>query len=412
MATLPAYLPMKVDISDCRIAVKYIKFPCAMRTTADDQILHLYLPRNQYWARSMLPGIARFVRAETPWFIINHSMEGIVGELTRREERPAAFLGVLTPSHGPLLDVLESRAIPAVNISSRLPPGRFELACHDDEAIGRMAAEHVCDLGPRQHAYVGVGEGQLSEQRLKGFAEGLKERGVEKPPVVFDGQPSELESWLASLPLPAAVFCATDSRARALALRVQRLGISVPDQLAILGVDNDPFECDLTRIPLSSIELRFEDLGYRAAERVWALYRGEPMRKSPLLLPPSHVEVRLSTDHLAVEDPAVREALRFIRQPHTGPLTVAAVADGIGISRRVLEKRFRKVTGRTVFEEIHNYRMERSLRLVEETNLPVETVSERIGLADTRRFVKLFKERYGMTPFAWRRFRAATPADT
>ena len=177
----------------------------------------------------------------------------------------------------------------------------------------------------------------------------------------------------------------------------------MPDELAILGVDNDPFECELTRIPLSSIELRFEELGYRAAEWLWALYRAESVRKEPLLLGPSHVEVRLSTDYLAVEDPVVGDALRFIRQPQPGHLTVAAVAAGIGISRRVLEKRFRRATGRTVFTEIHDSRMERARRLVEETNLSLDVISERIGLADTKRFANLFKERFGKTPGGWRR---------
>lgn len=374
-----------------------------MRTKGDDGILHLYLPRNQYWARSMLPGIARFVRAETPLFIVNHSEVGILPELSKSERRPAAFLGVVQKENKDLISMLQRRRIPAVNISNRQPPHSFESVVHDDYAIGAMGASHLIGLGNRLLGFVGLGETRLSAERKAGFCESLMAHGVSSPVRVFDGLPHEMEPWLAEFPLPAAVFCAGDGRARALAQRAQNLGIDVPDQLAILGVDNDPFECDLTRIPLSSIELRFEDLGYRAAQRAWALYRGEPMRESPLLLPPSHVEVRLSTDHLAVEDRVVREAMRYIRQPQPEPLTVAKVAAGIRVSRRVLEKRFRKVTGRTVFEEIHHYRMERSLRLVEETNLPVETVSERIGLADTRRFVKLFKERYGKTPFAWRR---------
>jgi LacI family transcriptional regulator len=374
-----------------------------MRTEGDDGILHLYLPRNQYWARSMLPGVARFVRTETPLAMINHSEEGLLAELTKPAQRPAGFLGLALIRDKALLKMLRGRQIPSVNISSQNPPRGMNSVIHDDHAIGQMAGMHLGQLGKRSFGYVGTVAGRLSTERLAGFREGLRQTEVAGRISVFDGQPEDLERWVEGLPLPAAVFCANDGRARAVAQRVERLGIKVPDEMAILGVDNDPFECDLTRIPLSSIELRFEELGYRAAQRVWALYCGEPLSKEPLLLEPSHVEVRLSTDYLAVEDPVVRNALRFIRQPQPGQLTVAAVAAGIGVSRRVLEKHFRQATGRTVHGEIHDFRMERALRLVEETNLPVVAISERIGLADTKRFVKLFKERYGKTPFVWRR---------
>jgi len=374
-----------------------------MRTPGDDAILHLYLPRNQYWARSMLPGIARFVRTETPLAMINHSEEGLLAELTKTARRPAGFLGLALLRDKALLKMLRGRQIPSVNISSQNPPRGMNSVIHDDHAIGHMAGMHLGQLGERTFGYVGTVAGRLSAERLAGFREGLRQREVAGRVSVFDGQPEDLERWVAGLPLPAAVFCANDGRARAVAQRVERLGMKVPDELAILGVDNDPFECDLTRIPLSSIELRFEELGYRAAERFWALYQGERVAEKTVLVGPSHVEVRLSTDYLAVEDSVVRDALRFIRQPQPEALTVAGVAAGIGVSRRVLEKRYRKATGKTVFTEIHDSRMERALRLVEETNLPVETISERIGLADTQRFVKLFKERYGKTPFAWRR---------
>jgi LacI family transcriptional regulator len=374
-----------------------------MRTQGDDGILHLFLPRNQYWARSMLPGIARFVRSESPLYIMNHGEDGVLRELSRGDVRPAAFLGVIQKSDKLLLRLLKRAQIPTVNISNRQPPPGLETVIHDDPAIGAMAAGHLAGLENRHFGYVGLGQTGLSAGRLTGLRGELTALGLGDEVSEFDGLPHEMEHWLAKLPLPAAVFCAADGRARALAQRAERLGISVPDQLAILGVDNDPFECDLTRIPLSSIELRFEELGYRAAQRAWALYCGEPVRKEPLLLAPSHVEIRLSTDYMAVEDPVVREALRFIRQPQPGQLTVAAVAAGIDVSRRVLEKRFRRATGRTVFTEIHESRLERARRLVEETSLPVETISDRIGLADTSRFIKLFKERFGKTPTAWRR---------
>ena len=337
--------------------------------------------------------------------MVNHSNEGLLPELRGATRRPAGFLGLISRRDGELLRLLWQRQIPAVNLSSRNPPDQIDSAIHDDQAIGRMAAEHLARMGERSYGFVGLGENSLSANRLSGFRDGLSGAGVRSQVSVFGSDTEDLESWIAGLSLPAALFCANDARARAVAQRVERLGVEVPDELAILGVDNDPVECQLTRIPLSSIGLRFEELGYHAAERLWALYCGEPVRGEPLLFNPSHVEVRLSTDSLAVADAVVGDALRLIRQPQPGHLTVADVAAGIGVSRRVLEKRFRRTTGRTVFTEIHACRMERARRLVEETHLSLDAISERIGLSDTKRFAKLFKEYFGKTPLRWRQER-------
>lgn len=158
------------------------------------------------------------------------------------------------------------------------------------------------------------------------------------------------------------------------------------------------------------VELNFEDLGFHAAKRLWEIIHGSKASLSHLKIPPSHVEKRLSTDFLAVEDTIAREALRFIRQPLSGPVSVAVVASEIGVSRRVLEKHFLRATGKTVFTEIHSARMERARRLVEETSLPVEIIASRIGLNDQRHFIRLFKKEHGKTPFAWRRRKFLTEA--
>lgn len=371
--------------------------------SADDGSLHVFLPVNQFWARSLLPGIARFIRAETPFFILNHSRDQLLEMMKTTQPRPAAFMSAIGSADHGLLKLLTERGIPAVNVSGRGLQQGIDSVVHDDWAIGVMAAEHLSQLGERHYFFMGLGDVEFAHKRYEGFRAKLKMLGVTAEVERFDGPTPEIDAWLKALPLPAAVFCAVDARARALALRAERLGIYVPDQLAILGVDNDPFECELTRIPLSSIHLRFEELGYRAAQRVYELYCGQEPLAQPVWLPPSHVEVRHSTDYLAVDDPVVSRAIRFIRQPHLEPISVSTVAVHLGISRRSLEKRFRKATADTVFAEIHTARMERARRLLTHTRLPVDTIAARIGLVDTRRFVRLFKQQFGSTPFVFRR---------
>jgi LacI family transcriptional regulator len=333
--------------------------------------------------------------------VINHGEGTVVEALRRARPAPAAFLGY-AGAEGELSDWLRDWGGPAVNIGGRhRPPGMVSVV-HDDEAIGRMAAEHLLEARERRYAFLGMGRDRISEGRFHGFREHLLEAGLPEPDR-SNSQGEELDDWIRALPRPAALFCGDDLRARAAAQRAERFGIQVPGEFSILGVDNDPFECEMTRIPLSSIQLRFEELGRRAAETAWELYRGNGPGQEEIRVLPSHVEVRLSTDYLAVEDGVVRVAMRTLRQWKEGGWTVAELAETVGVSRRVLEKRFRKAAGRTVFDEIHRERMERARHLVEETNLPVEHISERIGLADHRRFVRLFKERYGATPFAYRR---------
>lgn len=158
------------------------------------------------------------------------------------------------------------------------------------------------------------------------------------------------------------------------------------------------------------VELNFEDLGFHAAKRLLKIIHGSKASLPHLKIPPSHVEKRLSTDFLAVEDTIAREALCFIHQPLSGPVSVAVVASEIGVSRRVLEKHFLRATGKTVFTEIHSARMERARRLVGETSLPVEIIASRIGLNDQRHFIRLFKKEHGKTPFAWCRRKCLTEA--
>lgn len=374
-----------------------------MRTASDDGILHLSLPVDQHWSRSLLPGIARFIRSETPLSLLNHGSAGLVPALENGSTVPAGFLGALYDPDHPVIAILQRRRIAAVNISSRCRPEGVASVLHDDYAIGRMAAEHLARFGERSFLYLGLGKDHLSQDRLAGFQNYIRENVSSQRVKVIIAQREHLDRELARVKLPAAAFCAVDGRSRAMAQRAERLGIKIPEQFAIVGVDNDLFECEMTRTPLSSIELRFEELGYRAAEQFWKIYRGAPIPDEPVRITPSHVEVRLSTDFRAIEDEVVRAAMRLIEQPTDEKLSVADVATAVGFSRRALEKRFRKSTGKTIFSEINRVRMERARGLVEDTNLSTEAIAERIGLADSRRFVRLFKERFGKTPFAYRR---------
>ncbi|MCC5839879.1 MAG: substrate-binding domain-containing protein [Opitutales bacterium] len=365
--------------------------------------IYLSLHRKQHWAHTVLPGIAQHIRNHTNFYMVYYPPEEVLEILTEDSERPAGFIGHLYTSEMEMTRLLRERSIPAVNLAGLDPPEGVTTVTHDNVAIGRMGGDHLRRLGRRHFYFFGLGDHLLSHQRLAGFSASLAEVGCEVSEAVFLGSRVNFPDWLSSLKLPAAIFCASDSPARKICDAAARLGMSVPSDLAVLGVDNDPFECELTRIPLSSIALRSEELGRQAALRLDNMMRGVDMAPQTQVIPPSHIEIRLSTDYLAVEDDLIRRAIQHIRMPREDPLSVGELANELHVSRRVLEKRFRAARGHTAFDEIHIHRMERARGLVEETNLTVGQVSERIGLADTKRFISLFRERFGRTPHAYRR---------
>ena len=213
----------------------------------------------------------------------------------------------------------------------------------------------------------------------------------------------EIERWLLELPRPCAVFVSNDISARTVTNASALLGIRVPEELSILSVDNDEFECLFTSPTLSSIEIPGIQIGRLAARTLQELMEGTNARVSGSQLPPTHVIERQSTDLVATDDPAVRNAVAFIRAHYQEQLSVDQIAETAGCSRRTLERRFRNALDRTVHDELTRQRLKRSRRLLRETDLSVEAISERTGFTDQRRLNLVFKQNFGATPLEFRR---------
>lgn len=367
-----------------------------------DGILHLNL-FNQHWTRSMLPGIARVLRLYSEYALMNHPREQAPGILEQSMLRPAGFLGLVYGEDSKLREVLRARDIPAVNMSGMDPPEEIPSVFVDNRAVGRMAAEHLLKLGPRHFACLDVGDNRLSNLRCGGFQERIREEMPEMEVPRLGGTTKNFVTALAALPRPLALFCVTDNRARAAANAVLSLGLRIPGDVAIVGVDNDPFECEMTRVPLSSVVVPFEEIGAKAMETMLTLLRGETPDSWVLEIPPSHVVTRLSSDPRIFDDELVTRAVRILRQPRAKPLNVAGLAAALGVSRRTLEIRFRNAGAGTAHSLIHDMRMERAAALLKDSQLSVADVSRAIGIQDYRRFGQLFLERYGQTPGQFRR---------
>jgi LacI family transcriptional regulator len=183
----------------------------------------------------------------------------------------------------------------------------------------------------------------------------------------------------------------------------RRVNVQVPDEVAVIGVDNDEFLCNLSSPPLSSVNINSQQVGYEAAVLLDRMMAGEPAPTQPLLLTPHSVVPRESTNVLATEDRDLAAAIRFIREHACDGLRLKDCVREIGLSRRELERRMRKLLGRSPKEEITRVQIERAKELLAETDLPGSAIAEKCGYSQPRYFNQVFHGRVGLPPGAYRR---------
>ena len=382
-----------------------------MPPKARQRLIALALHEDSGFVRSVTRGIGEFFVTARPWHLVRVPPE----RLGRGVAIPRGCDGVITHvHHRRLLGPLRRAGCPVVCVSKLMEDDPFPLVGVDDRAVGEMGAAHLLDRGLTSFAYLGLYGLIFSHQREAGFAEALDRAGhptmrrrltaswlVQTPP---DTQPRlrALDDWLRNLRRPTGLFAANDAVAWFVMERCRNLGLRVPLDLAVLGVDDDDVLCRLTHPPLSSIQLPGQRIGHLAAERLEAaIQSGGPA--DPMQLPPLRVEARQSTHVLAVDDPAIADALVFIRDHATQGIGVEDVLQAVPLGRRSMERRFRATTQRSVLDEIHRVRVEAAKTLLTTTNLPIDQVGERVGFSQANYFAKIFKRHAGRTPRVHRR---------
>jgi LacI family transcriptional regulator len=199
------------------------------------------------------------------------------------------------------------------------------------------------------------------------------------------------------------IFCHNDACAREVIREVTRIGSLVPDEVAVLGVDNDEIWCELSGVQLSSIRLNTEQIGFEAASLLGRLIAGEPAPPKPILISPAEVITRRSTDVIALADAEVAKAVRFIRDRGGRDINVEDLLEQTACSRRSLEMRFRKALGRSPYKEIRRVQIERARLLLSGTDRPVREIADACGFKETRQLSTAFQERFGLSPRQYRR---------
>ena len=279
----------------------------------------------------------------------------------------------------------------------------------DDHLIAQWAADHLMELGLRHFAYYGVRQraaDRWSHARFESFRRRLAERGFDSFQYTgkhyaarnWSSMLGELVRWLRGLPRPLGIMGGNDVCARHLLEACRQLRLRVPEDVAVLGVDNDELTCELAVPPLSSIAQCTEQIGYRAAELLNELMTGLRRRPAHLVVPPLCLVKRQSTDLLMIEDPVVSRGLAFIRARANEMIGVADVVRQLDVSRSTLETRFKSKLGRTVHEEIQRVRLETARRLLLTTDLPLEEVARRVGYRAAHYMCHVFRRELQQTP--------------
>lgn len=302
---------------------------------------------------------------------------------------------------------------PVVNMAASTQKSDFPRVIPDHYGMGRMAAEHLLARGLRRLAYYGFQGLWFSQQRCQGFVDRAHEAGISCAVLEVPGNVGVPESWqkriapltrfLQRLHPPVGLLAVQDYRARTVVDECQRLGLRIPHDVAVIGIDDDPTICEFCRPTLSSVSRNSWRLGHETAALLDRLLDGLPAPADDILVPSDGVVARQSTDTIAVEDPQVAAAVHFIHDHREMVFGVDRVVEATTISRRLLEVRFRQVLGCTLYDYICRERLERAKQyLAAPQRLKLHKVAALSGFSSMEQMRLLFKRMTGMSPFQYR----------
>ena len=279
----------------------------------------------------------------------------------------------------------------------------------DNLAIAKLAVEHFLSRGFKNFAYFGNEPYYYSVDRGEKFAQLISDAGFQTH-VYINPKPSVrrksdwftkqrlLAEWVGQLPKPIAIMANNDEGASEILFACNMASVQVPEQVAILGVDNDEFICDLSQLPLSSICINSERVGYETAQLLDDIMAGKKkMANQQIVVKPSHIIVRHSTDTIAIEDADIATAVHFIRNNPKKLIGVDDVAAAAAMSRRNLQRRFQAALGRSVIDEIKHVRIETAKSHITETDLSIAKIAEILNFSSTKHLSRFFKHETGMT---------------
>ncbi len=371
----------------------------------------LFLEPNRGFGRGMLKGIARYSALNGPWTFYRKPPD----YLTASPEYDLNELKSWEPD-GIVCSIdqaaeLRRLKVPMIGYNPVNYRGCIPCVDSDDAEAGRIAAQHLLDCGHRSFAFCGYDSRPWSQLRARTFRETIEQAGgtlhcykQSKAPVSRIKEEPVLKQWLHALPKPIGVFCANDDRAATIMELCRVLGFGVPEDLSIIGADDDEYICELQNPPLSSVQIAAEQAGYEAAQLLHEIMEGHAsMDGQRISARAVGVTARQSTDVLMVQNEQVRKALQFIRENVNKPIQVRDVVNATGLSHRSLNDQFHSALGGSIIKQLTRARIDYICRLLITTDLCVYEIANTVGYRDERHFSRYFKRATGFTPQAYRR---------
>jgi len=374
----------------------------------------ILIETSRAYGRGLIRGIARYNRENGNWltyfqphglgappppWLMRWTGDGIIARIDNQKTARA----------------IAKVKIPIVNLRSTVPNLQFPFIGADNEEVARLAAEHLLERGFQHFGFCGYRRRfhpgfDTRQDRFQQLVEKAGcccntfslSRGIRRP-LTWEHEQERIGKWIESLPKPVGIMAVNDDRGLQVLDACRRIGVKVPDEAAVIGVDNDEYLCSLSIPPLSSIEVNSEQTGYRAAVLLDRLMSGKRPPKKTLKIQPRGVITRRSTDVLATDDVEVVNAVRYIRIHACRPINGEDVASFMKVSRTYLEPRIRAVLGRTIHQEIARVRIARAKELLSTTAMPIKKIAQNSGFKTVQYFTRIFLQKTGQTPAGFRR---------
>lgn len=363
----------------------------------------LLIETSREFGRQLLIGIARYSRINGPWSFYKEQT-GLKSSIPRLTSwKPD---GIIMRNSMIKQELLNLKIPTILALHDASIPKNLPIIKTDSHAIAKMASEHLIEKGFKNLAYCGFDIFEWSNVRKFSFSKYNNEAGIYthtynlSKKIKKDDWESEQQhviEWIKSLPKPVAIMACNDDRGQHILEVCKLIGLKVPDDVSVIGVDNDPMVCEIGDPPLTSIALNVESAGFHSAKLLDQLISGEKMKGQQIVVSPTHIVQRQSTDILAVNDLELAKALKFIRENAKNKILVDDIVKNTNLSRRSLEKRFRELLQRSVYDEIRRVRVELIAKFLIETDLPISQITSLFSFTDVEHISRYFKKVKGLS---------------
>lgn len=370
----------------------------------------LIIETSKAFGRGLLLSISRYAHLHGRWslFVEERGLDDPIPRWLTSSECDGIILRTRERS---LMDEVLRKQIPTVCVGEDNPPGAFSVV-NDEASSALLAADHLLERNFRHFGFVGIQDYVWSDARRDAFADKVRSAGYDcdilEPSRKTRRTPRwepvrrRLADWIQHLRKPSGIMCCYDVMARGVLDVCRELNVSVPEEVAVIGVDNDEVLCEVSQPPLSSVALDTKRIGFEAAAMLDTLMQGGSV-DSPVIVAPDGIVTRRSTDTIAVEDRHIVVALAFIRRHACDGIEAGDVVAQVPLSRRTLERRFREQVGCSLLAEIDRVRLQRVKQFLAETDLKLDAIAAHCGFAHTPYMATHFRRQFGLTPGQFRR---------